>query len=72
MARNAHYLDIHSMRNNMNNNNTQNDIDVTKSFAAFADIDNQEHNEQLLGKTFDTTQCPSFGQFAPESAAFPA
>ncbi len=56
----------------MNNNNTQNDIDVTKSFAAFADIDNQEHNQQLCSKTFETTQCPSFGQFAPESAAFPS
>ncbi|NQZ08756.1 MAG: hypothetical protein HRT35_16495 [Algicola sp.] len=56
----------------MNNNNTQNDIDVTKSFAAFADIDMQEHNEQLISKTFDTTTCPSFGQFAPESAAFPS
>jgi hypothetical protein len=53
----------------MNNNNTINQVDVTKSFAAFADIiDENSINTQ---DNFEIKEHAAFGQFAPEEASFP-
>lgn len=58
----------------MNNyNNNQDQIDVTQSFTAFADIANLADRDENPQKTpFEVKQYAAFGQFVPESAAFPA
>lgn len=53
----------------MNNNSTQNQIDVTQSFAAFNDIAEQNHASSDV--IFEVKEHAAFGQFVSESAAFP-